>query len=254
MLAQVPGITASIIASATRAVGEEWRILLARPIAAALSLVVVAAVATTVMTSCGGSERGFGAVPERLTLGTLSGPLCKGNACRCAEPGDDPGLAAREGYKRYEVRIGPVDNELWVEVDDMVLYKGIERATECFYIDLANGKHPVILRAARQNGFAARLRISELGKLGAYDSFEFACGSPGPCGLDAMRAWRASLDKYERSVHDPCGSTRIRDVQWKSGETPDLIHPEALEVQLVLEIYDFEPRHPSGHAECRDNF
>ena len=259
MPAQVPGITASSITStpagrATSATGEP-RSGGRRSIPAGLAA-AVAVSAALVTTSCGGSGsgKGFGAIPERITLGTLSGPLCQDNACRCAEPGDDPGLATRDGYKRFEVRIGPVENELWVQVDEMVLYKGVERATECFYIDLETGKHPVALRAERENGFAARLTISELGKLGAYSSFEFACGSPGPCGFEALREWHASLDRYKRNVHDPCGSTRIRQVQWKSGQTPDRSHPEALQVELVLDIYPFQPEHPSGHAECRDNF
>lgn len=208
-----------------------------------------------VAAACGGSTektKGFSKIPDKLTLGTLSGPLCKDNACRCAEPGDDPGLADKEGFKRYEFRIGPADNELWVTVGDMVLYKGIEQATECFYIDLATGKHPVLLRARKQNGFAARLEVSELGPKGRYDTFIFACGSPGTCTIDTLREWRASLAKYKRSIHDPCGSTRIRNVQWQSGEAPDRIHPEEIELGLVLDIYDFDPRHESGHPECRD--
>lgn len=224
------------------------------------ALTLLASLLPALALACGGSPKNTGDSNEpsrqldRLTLATLSGPLCKDDSCRCAEPGNDAGLPVNPGVKRYEVRIGPVDNELWVEVDDMVLYKGVERATDCFYIDLATGKHPVSLLARQTNGFAARVAISELGKLGRYQTFEFACGSPGPCGIEEMREWQASLVRYQRSVHDPCGSTRIRNVHWQSGKTPDRIHPEELTLDLILDIYGFEPRHESGHPECKDKF
>ena len=210
---------------------------------------------------CGSSSqnaRDFSQLPDRLTLATLSGPLCKDNACQCREPHLEPkesaGLAVDPGFKRFEFHIGPAENELWVTVDDMVLYKGRERASDCFYIDLATGKHPVKLRARGENGFAARLTISELGRRGDYDTFEFVCGGPGLCEMQRLKDWQASLAKYTRAAHDPCGSTKIRKIRWISGSAPDLIHPDQLELNLVLDVYEFEPKHPSGHPECRDKF
>ena len=141
-----------------------------------------------------------------------------------------------------------------VEHDGEGLYKGIEKATECYYVDLAVGEHPVVIQAKGEHGFAARVAISELGELGSYGSFEFACGSPGPCTIDSVQQWQASLAKYKRNAHDPCGSTRIRGIRWMSGDTLDRIHPGQLEVSLVLHAYEFQPKYPSGDPECRDKF
>lgn len=194
-------------------------------------------------------------VPARMTRATLAGPLCDGAeiACRCREPGADAGSPA-PGRKRYEIRIGPAEDELWAAVDDMLLYKSKERAEECFYVDLRPGKHPVTLRAEGAQGFGARLTISEQGTQGWYDTFDFQCGAPGRCAMTDLRDWIDGLSRYRRGVHDPCGSTKIRDVRWQAGRTPDLVHPDALQLDLVLDVYRFAPAHPPGDPACADAY
>jgi hypothetical protein len=216
-----------------------------------------ALIVVLVLAGCAASAketREFSELPPRTTSATLAGPLCEGQMCRCREPGREPGVAQRPGTKRYELRLGPVENELWVTVNSMVLYKSRERATECFYIDLPAGKHPVILRARGEYGFAARLSISEIGAKGGYDTFEFGCGGPGMCELDQLKEWETSLSRYQRGAHDPCGSTKIRDIDWQSGKTPDKIHPNELELALVLHVYEFTPERPSGDPACADKY
>src|SRR5690606_24104204 len=95
--------------------------------------------------ACGGAgPPALRPVPAPITRATLVGPLCAGEdvKCRCREPGEDIG-APDPGLKRYEIRLGPTGDELWATLDDMVFYKGKERAEECFYVDLRPGKHPV---------------------------------------------------------------------------------------------------------------
>jgi hypothetical protein len=223
----------------------------------ALLAAVLIPVLIPVLAGCAASAketRDFSELPPRITSATLAGPLCEGQQCRCREPGREPGLAQRPGTKRFELRLGPVENELWVRVNGMVLYKSPERATECFYIDLPTGKHSVSVRAKGEYGFAARLAISEIGAQGRYETFDFACGGPGMCAQSQIKEWRASLARYKRGAHDPCGSTKIREVQWQSGKMPDKIHPSELQLDFALQVYDFTPERPSGHPTCADNY
>jgi hypothetical protein len=194
--------------------------------------------------------------PAPLTRATLAGPLCAGERCRCKQPGDDAGAPASTNIKRYEIRVGPMDNEAWVMVDDMVLYKTNERATECFYVDLYAGDHTVALRARREPFIEARLSISELAPGGPwwYSTFEFGCGGPGACDFEQLESFRESLDRYTRGIHDPCGSTKIRGIRWQSGRAPDRRHPTDLRLDLTLQVHQFVPERPSGHPECKDNY
>jgi hypothetical protein len=208
---------------------------------------------------CGSAKSGGSTLPELpepVTSATLVGPLCEGTSCRCAEAPGQAGAAPSKAYKRYEIRVGPSQHELWVTIDKMVLYKSSERASECFYVDLRSGKHAVGLRAHNDAGFGARLALSELtpdGKAG-YQTFEFRCGGPGVCQKSALDDYRKSLAKFTRNIHDPCGSTKIRGLKWDLGRMPDRRIPSDIYVELVLEVYNFEPSHPPGHAECASNF
>lgn len=215
----------------------------------------VAILTLTLLWACGPGtkQRHFRALPGRTTVATLAGPLCDGAVCKCREPGDDPG-SPDPGHKRYEIEVGPIDNELWVLLDEMVLYKTVERSTACFYVDLTPGKHAITVRGKGKNGFAARLRVAELGAKGAYDTFDFQCGGPDHCQLSTLESWHAGLAKYKRNVHDPCGSTKVRDIDWQSGKSPDLIHPTELELYLVLDVYDFVPEHGPGDPACADKY
>lgn len=213
------------------------------------------------MLACGGgTARDVPTMPEpppRMTRATLAGPLCQGTTCRCKKDDADAGVPEVAGVKRYEVVLGPSDNELWATVNGMVLYKSVERATECFYLDLASpGDHPVTLRARGEAGFGARLTIRELQASGPawYSTFEFVCGAPGACRVDQLRDFRASLARYKRGIHDPCGSTKIQGLEWDTGRMPDVSVPADLYLQLRLKPYKFAPDKPPGHADCKDNY
>jgi hypothetical protein len=208
--------------------------------------------------ACGGGTAAtrIGPAPPPETRATLSGPLCMASACRCRTSDADAGDPNSTFIKRYEVRIGPMPDALWVTVGDNILYKSAERSTECFYLDLRPGEHPVTIRGEGEYGVGARVTISEQNAAGPwwYDTFRFQCGAPGNCDFARLDEWKRSLAKYERSAHDPCGSTRILGLRWETGKAADMRHPEKLEVSLVLDVRDFTPEHPPGHAACADRF
>ena len=218
---------------------------------------LVTVLAAIAVASCSGAPRSahkFKPVPDKITSVTLAGPLCDAEICRCTDGGDNPGLPDDPGVKRYQFKLGPTDNELWVTVDGAIMYKTVERASECFIVDLRAGKHEVSLRARSETGFAARMTVNEIGKKGLYQTFEFGCGGPDPCTFDYLKSFKASLARYKRQVHDPCGSTKIRAPNWLTAESPDRIHPGDLQLDLTLQVYDFAPRHESGHPECKDRY
>ena len=202
----------------------------------------------------------IGPTPEPVTKAVLSGPLCEADKCTCRKldaPGDGgAGAPEGEGAKRFEFHVGPAENGLWVKVDDMVLYKNDQHAEDCFYIDLSPGEHAVVLQASRGGGFSAALEIFEYGAATQswYDTFKFSCGSPGTCSYDALDEWKASLEKYKRGLHDPCGSTKVKGIIWDAGRAPDQSHPQDLALQLTLDIYEFAPDKPHGHADCAERF
>jgi hypothetical protein len=205
--------------------------------------------------SCAGSQQtgieDLPPPPESITRATLSGPLCRPNRCTCVEQGNDPEQAAPEGFKRYEVRLGPANNELWASLDDMVFYKTNERAVECFYVDLGPGKHSVTLRARKEDGLGSRISIREKSAHGGwYDTFEFACGAPGACSKQQLAAFRERVDGIKDNVHDPCGSTKVRKVRWQTGRLPDRRHPADLQLTLELDVYKFKPEHAPGSSAC----
>jgi hypothetical protein len=184
-------------------------------------------------------------------------PLCEGLEvhCKCRAPATEDAPAGdagqpEAGFKRYEIRLGPTEDELWATIDDMVFYKTRERGEECYYVDLRPGKHPVTLRARAAQGFAARMTISEQGALGWYDTFTFDCTTPNRCAMADLHDWDESVRAREGAIHDPCGSTKIRDIRWQTGRLPDRLHPDELQLDLVLDIYRFTPKHGPGDAAC----
>jgi hypothetical protein len=209
--------------------------------------------------ACGATATGKSALPplpEPATVATLAGPLCEGDTCRCADAPGAAGTPSSTAVKRYEVRIGPADNELWVFLDRMVLYKSNERPSECFYVDLPSGDHPVGIRARGDNGFGARVAISELTRdaSAGYATFEFRCGGPGICSTEMLDEYKAGLSRYTRNIHDPCGSTKIKQLRWDLGRMPDKLHPSEIFIELVLDVYNFAPSQPPGHPDCADNY
>lgn len=195
--------------------------------------------------ACSGAGPGpMPPVGDRLTTGTLRGPLCRGQYCECKSTAAQPGRATPP-YKRFEITAGPADNELWVTVGDNRLYKSNERATDCFYIDLLPGKHHVTLRARGKAAVGANLEISEMGAKGPwwYRTFSFSCGS-NVCDGPQLEQWKSAIEALG-TKHDPCGSTKVLGVRYQTGRKPDGLHPADLFVELDLEVYKFVPDKPS---------
>jgi hypothetical protein len=195
------------------------------------------------------------AVPAPQTRATLVGPRCEGGQrCDCRDEGtpeseQPPGAA----FKRFEVRVGPSQNPLWVTVDDMVLYKSEQRATDCFYIDLTPGKHPVRVHGKREQGVGVAVEINELSGGGPwwYSSFDYNCGGGGPCDMDGLRDEQSRVKALPRGILDPCGSVKIQGFNWRSGTMPDALHPQEIVVDFVLDVYKFKTEHVPGSDKCK---
>jgi hypothetical protein len=201
---------------------------------------------------CSGSasQVKIGAVPERVTTGTLAGATCQGDQCTCAKTFDEVG-APDGNRKRFELKLASAQ-ELWVTLPGHNLYKSPERAEVCFYVDLAPGQHQVALRASDKAGVSASLEISELGAKAKtkYSTFRFSCGHPGVCSFDDLDAAKVSYKEFKRGLHDACGSTKIKGLNWDHGKAPDGQHPSELLVRLTLDLYTFMPEKVSGDSTC----
>jgi hypothetical protein len=213
---------------------------------------VIAAVA-----ACSGTRHQIeiGPPPAKLTRGTLVSPLCKGDACKCRDTnqkGDGGVGTPAAGRKRFELRLGPSSQELWVTLPDAVLYKSPERAEECYYVDLPPIDVPVELRGSDPAGVSAAWTIRELGTATKswYDTFAFSCGSPGVCSFEELDQAKArSNGMAKKGVYDPCGSVKVKGLIWDTGRSPDNVHPNELLVKLVLQIYKRAPSREHG-ADC----
>ncbi|MEZ4366789.1 MAG: hypothetical protein R2939_10940 [Kofleriaceae bacterium] len=211
--------------------------------------------------ACGGATTGptpppIGPVPAAATTAALVGPLCGGAECQCRDPGapDEGGAGlAPEGHKRYEVRVGPSEHPLWVTLDGGVMYKSAERATACFYVDLAPGEHALRLRASNPSGVQAVVRVAEYGVATGswYRTFEFACGEGGVCTSDGLDAQRARYQATHGGKHDPCGSTLVRGLTWDTSKMAPTEPASEVQVDLTLAAYAFVPDKPHGDDGCR---
>ncbi len=201
--------------------------------------------------SGGATQIEIGPVPPRQTSGTLVGPLCRDTGCTCAQTEADAGVpdGAR---KRFEIRLKSAQ-ELWLRLPgDTMLYKDPERAEGCFYVDLSPGEHTLELRASDKDAVSAEVVVRELGTKTKtfYDTFRFECGNPGACSFEELDALRAGYAKFERNLHDPCGSTKVKGIVWDHGRAPDGQHPSELVVRATLDIYKFAPWKPHGDETC----
>jgi hypothetical protein len=217
----------------------------------------------TLLVGCSGTEHTttFPPLPAAATNASLAGHRCSGQACTCR--GDAEGDAAEqqpvpEGYKRFEFRVGTVTGMAWVTVAGKeVLHKDVQRAEDCFYLDLPAGKHTVALRAKGQNpegGVGFALRIKEHNPKGPwwYDSFTLECGIPGPCTREVLVAWKKEIDSNRRALRDPCGSARIQSLGWETGRMPDALHPEEVSVNFLLSVPPIDPTEAPGTETCPD--
>jgi hypothetical protein len=200
--------------------------------------------------SGGGSQIKIGPPPDRVTKGALAGPLCSATDCKCGNSYDEIGEPDAT-HKRFEIRLASAQ-ELWVTLPQHQLYKNPEHAETCFYVDLPAGVHDVALRAANKDGVSAQIEIFELGVKAKtkYNTFKFSCGHPGVCSFEDLDAAKVSYKEFKRGLHDPCGSTKIKGINWDHGKAPDGTHPDNLLVRLQLDVYKFMPEKPSGDATC----
>jgi hypothetical protein len=203
----------------------------------------------------GGPAIALPPLPAAETRATLAGPRCSGGQrceCRDAMQVEDE-LRPEPPLKRFEFRVGPTQNALWVSVDDMVLYKSTERADECFYVDLMPGRHPVQIHGKGDDGLGVVVRVAELSGAGPwwYDTFSFDCGGGGLCDLDGMRGEKARIAQVDRGIHDTCGSVKVQQLDWRTGTMPDALHPGEIVVDFVLNVYRFATEHPPGSDACQ---
>lgn len=209
--------------------------------------------------SCSGSSGPHVSLPEvpsAQTRATLVGPRCAGAGhCECRDltaPSAEEDKPAGK-YKRFEVRVGPAQNELWVHIDDNILYKSKQRATDCFYVDLLPGRHPVQVHAKETNGVGVGVQLYELSGGGPwwYETFDFDCSSGGVCDVESIRREQNRIKAIPRGIQDPCGSVKIQGFTWRTGTMPDTIHPGEVVVDFVLNIYEFATKTPADSAECK---
>lgn len=214
-------------------------------------------IALLFVSACSGASQGPGqnpieATPAPKTEAVLVGPLCKGDECAC-KTGDGDAGAPEAGSKRFEFRVGPSDDPLWVTVDGMVMFKSRDRSDACWYVDLVPGEHQVSLRGQAEGGLNIALSVAEQGGQGAstwwYRTFDFNCGAPGECATSDVQAWKEEVAKLE-GKHDPCGSTKVQKIEWETGRMPDRLHPDDLLLRATLNVYKFVPPHPPGSSEC----
>lgn len=197
----------------------------------------------------------IGPPPAKQTRAVLAGGLCQDNFCKCrGEQGDGGvGVPDTKDRKRYEIRLGPTPQDLWLTINrDIVLYKSPERAEMCFYVDLPTGAQQVELRASNPAGVSVALEVHELGTKthSWYDTFKFACGSPGVCSFDELEGNKAQYAGTKRGLYDRCGTTKVKAITWDHGEAPDQLHPSELVVRFTLDIYRFAAWKPHGDDTC----
>ena len=209
--------------------------------------------------SCSGSQStpAMPSPPAAATQATLVGPLCQPGECQCTDDPSKIGMA-EAGFKRFRVELGPSESEMWATINKNVLYKGKERASGCFYLDLPIGEHPITLRARGEAGFGAGLRVSEVGGEADggpwfYETFDFNCGAPGLCDLQSLRDWKSSISHVKAGKHAPCGSVRILGIDWTTGRMPDMLHPEDFLLEATMKIYKFLPHQPPGTESCTND-
>ncbi len=213
-------------------------------------------VLASLLASCGGDRKqiAIGPPPAKATTGALAGPLCGAGAesCTCMKSPEEAG-APEAGLKRFEIRLGPTPHDLWATLPGRVLYKSPERPEMCFYVDLAPGQHPIELRASNSSGVAAAIAVSELGAKtrSAYRTFRFSCGSPGGvCSFEELDGKKAEYQGVQKNTHDPCGSTKVKELVWDTGRSPDQLVPSEFALRMVLHVYKFEPDKPAGDPSC----
>ncbi len=203
--------------------------------------------------ACAGSQPviAMPKTPAPQTEAALVGPLCEGGTCACSDTPSDLG-AVPEGKKRFQILLGPSQNELWARVAGNAFYKSLETASSCFVVDLEPGEHAISMHAKGRGGFGARMLIRELGGDAPwlYESFEFSCGAPGLCDRQSLNLWKEQVARVKAGKHAPCGSVRILNIDWVKGTMPDNLHPEEFHLSATMKVYKFQPKYAPKRSEC----
>ncbi|HEY0189902.1 MAG TPA: hypothetical protein VGC42_02190 [Kofleriaceae bacterium] len=214
--------------------------------------------ASLVLLGCGASAQQIEIAPPpaKETRAVLAGNLCQAGHCACRDGAGDGGAGTPNdaAHKRFEFRLGPTPQELWLTINGHdVLYKSAERADACFYVDLPTGAQQVELRASNPDGVSVALAIHELGTTTKswYDTFQFACGSPGVCSFEELEANKAQYASGRtKNLFDRCGTTKVKAISWDHGKAPDQQHPSELLVRLTLDIYKHPAFKEHGDDTC----
>lgn len=213
------------------------------------ALAVATLTTVWVALGCSGKVAPIPPLTPAKTDAVLAGPLCDGALCKCREEVKGTLVAGEpaSGLKRFEVRLGPAGNDLRLQIGPHRIYKSNERPTECFYVDLPVGTHAVTLRGHGDPSFGAAFTIKEMGAphqkgVDWYSTFSFECGT-NVCSIEDLKEWRRETAKLGNR-HDPCGSTKVNAINYRTGSLPDGLHPADLVVEANLEIYKFTPQKP----------
>jgi hypothetical protein len=223
-------------------------------------------IAFALLAGCAGSSGTAKPSPTEARPIVTAGNRCSGGVCTCRAvddygrslgPAFDEGAPA-PGTKRFELRTGRGEDALTVTVERLGAFEKSLRSVEpsCAYVDLPPGKHRVTVHARAANEEAGQqpglfIREYSAQKNSWYDTFQFRCGSGSElCSLGHMEQFLAEAQKVPRGVWDPCGSVRVEGIRWDGGRGPGSKLSE-LTLELVLEVYKFEPRFPHGAPTCK---
>ena len=248
-----------------------------------LTLVLLAALGVVgAGASCGGTgaERSPDAIdklpPQVLDPSDIAEPLaplpgvgarCTGGVCACREvdaagrgtpEADEETSPVPAGHKRFELRTGRGDDTMRITVEGVGTFEksGPLPEAKCIYVDLPNGAFRVryhVIAANPTQGAEPRLRISEYSPRFKrwYRTFAFRCtdGSE-PCTKDLARDTFQILTKTTTGKFDPCGSTKAQGMRFWTDKGADAAVSD-FNLQVVLNIYKFDPRFPPDTARCR---
>ena len=195
------------------------------------------------------------------------GDRCKGGVCACRDidaagrgtpEGDAETRPPPPGHKRFELRTGRGDDTMRITIEGVGTFvkAGFQPEAKCIYVDLPNGAFRVRYHVTAANptqGAEPRLRISEYSPRFKrwYRTFAFRCtdGSE-PCTKDLARDTFAILTKTTTGKFDPCGSTKAQGLRFWTDKEPDAAVGD-FNLQLVLNIYQFDPRFPPDAPRCK---
>jgi hypothetical protein len=201
----------------------------------------------------------IGPPPPQSTEAELAGHRCGGGACKCREEGDDAESSPpAEGTKRFEVRLEAAPGIAWAIVDGKQrLFKGNQRAGDCFYLDLAPGDHQVVMRAAgeREDGpVGLGFTVAEHNEKGPwwFQVFRIQCGMSGACDKETLNSWKSEVESDHRQLTDPCGSVKIKSLAWDTGKMPDALHPHDVQVSFTMHVYKKAWDKPPRSPDCQE--